>query len=462
MPPARDTIYALSSGRPPAAIAVVRVSGPQARGAVETIAGGVPEPRRAALRRLRDPRNGEIIDEALVLWFPGPHSETGEDVAELQVHGSRAVIAALFAVLGRVEGLRPAAAGEFARRAFERGKLDLTEVEGLADLIGAETEAQRRQALRQLRGLIGDRAEAWRKRLVDALALVEARIDFPDEGDVPEDLVVPALQIARALADEIAAALANAARGERLREGLTVAIAGPPNVGKSTLLNRIARREAAIVSPHAGTTRDVIEVHLDLDGYPVTLIDTAGIRESDDEVEQEGVRRARERASRADLVLWMTEASLEGSNGDKTEEAFQDATVWRVLNKIDLLVDNSSLRNESESIDEQTSESEYRVTYMISARSGEGVELVLAEMTRFAKAFFLEGEGGIVSRARHRFGLETTIQALQRALVPQGMGHEEIIAEELRVAANALGRLTGRIDVDDVLDAIFRDFCIGK
>src|SRR6476661_4377453 len=305
---ARDTIFALSSGRPPAAIAVVRISGPRAGDALKALAGKLPEPRKAGLARVRDPDGGEVIDEALALWFPGPNSETGEDIAELQLHGGRAVIAAVLGALGRVEGLRPAEAGEFTRRAFENSRLDLTAVEGLADLIGAETEAQRRQAYRQLKGLLGDRAETWRARLIEALALVEARIDFSDEADVPEDLMTPALKIVRELRDEIAEVLAGAGRGERLREGLVVAIAGPPNAGKSTLLNRIAQREAAIVSPYAGTTRDVIEVHLDLAGYPVTLLDTAGMRETEDPVEQEGVRRARDRAATADLVLWVTDA----------------------------------------------------------------------------------------------------------------------------------------------------------
>ena len=254
-------------------------------------------------------KRNEPIDEALALWFPAPASETGEDVAELQLHGGRAVIAATLAALGELEGLRPAEAGEFTRRAFENGKLDLTAVEGLADLVMAETEGQRRQALRQMQGALRQRAESWRERLIRALALIEARIDFSDEADVPEDLLAPALALARELEGEIAAALADGDRGERLRDGLVVAIAGPPNAGKSTLLNRIARREAAIVSPYAGTTRDVIEVHLDLGGWPVTLLDTAGIRESDDPVEREGVRRARERAAAADLVLWVVDAT---------------------------------------------------------------------------------------------------------------------------------------------------------
>ena len=251
----------------------------------------------------------EIIDEALALWFPAPQSETGEDVAELQLHGGRAVVAATLAALARIEGLRPAEAGEFTRRAFENGKLDLTAVEGLADLVAAETEGQRRQAFRQMKGLLGNRAEDLAAAAdPGARAWVEARIDFSDEADVPEDLLAPALAIARELETEIAAALADGGRGERLREGLVVAIAGPPNAGKSTLLNRLARREAAIVSPYAGTTRDVIEVHLDLAGWPVTLLDTAGIRETDDPVELEGVRRARDRAAAADLVLWVVDA----------------------------------------------------------------------------------------------------------------------------------------------------------
>ena len=446
----RDTIFALSSGRPPAAIAVVRLSGPRAGDALRALTGKIPEPRKAALARVRDPANGEVIDEALALWFPAPNSETGEDTAELQLHGGRAVIAAVLAVLGRLEGLRLAEPGEFTRRAFENGRLDLTAVEGLADLIGAETEAQRRQAYRQLKGLLGDRAETWRTRLIEALALVEARIDFSDEADVPEGLVRPALKIAGSLRDEIAAALAGAARGERLRDGLVIAIAGPPNAGKSTLLNRIARREAAIVSPMAGTTRDVIEVHLDLGGYPVTVLDTAGIRDGDDPVEQEGVRRARERAAEADLVLWIQDVT----DSQRPKKPPAGPVTWTVWNKIDL---STSVNREE--LTSETKESD--IEFYISATTGYGFEPFLAELARYAANYF-GAEPALISRARHRKMLETAQRALDGALGEGECGREDIIAEELRLAATTLGRLTGRVDVEDILDVIFRDFCIGK
>src|SRR6266851_7103846 len=331
----RDTIFALSSGRPPAAIAVIRVSGPRAGAALERLIGRVPQPRRASLAQVRDPATHHVIDEGLVLWFPGPNSATGEDVAELHVHGGRAVIAAVLAALAKVAGLRHAEAGEFTRRAFENGRMDLTAVEGLADLVAAETEAQRRQAFHHLKGLLGDRAESWRKQLIEALALIEAAIDFADEDDVPKQAMAQAIERVRPLADEIDRACAGA--GERLREGLRVAIAGPPNAGKSTLFNRLARREAAIVSPFPGTTRDVLELHLDLGGFPVTVLDTAGIRETDDPVEGEGVRRASEQAAQASLVLWVVDATAAGQPCSGRDPVLPGSSLWRVVNKIDLL-----------------------------------------------------------------------------------------------------------------------------
>jgi tRNA modification GTPase len=435
----------------------VRISGPQAGVALEQLTGRLPQPRKATLVRVRDPAGGEPIDEALALWFPGPHSETGEDVAELQLHGGHAVVAGVLGALGALPGCRLAEPGEFTRRAFEAGRLDLTAVEGLGDLIAAETQAQRRQAFRQLKGLIGDRAEAWRRRLIEALAFVEAQIDFADEADVPEDLVGPALHAAQQLRGEIAAVLADGRRGERLREGLVVAIAGPPNAGKSTLLNKIARRDAAIVSPYAGTTRDVIEVHLDLDGFPVTMLDTAGIRESSDPIEQEGIRRARERAVAADVVLWIIDAA-EAAGGDHGHGL--DASVheiWLVKNKIDL--------HRTKNLDQYPPKNtEYRFIYSNSAANGEGVDALIGGLSSHANAFFTSGELGIVTRARHRRALEEAVAALDRAMA-EGAGagsREELIAEELRAAATVLGRLTGRIDVEDILDVIFRDFCIGK
>src|SRR6266404_675743 len=332
MYPREQTIFALSSGRPPSAISIVRVSGSHAGTALISLAGRIPSPRMAT-RALLWNADRQPIDDAVVLWFPGPASATGEDIAEFHVHGGRAVLAALFAALSAFADIRPAEPGEFTRRAFENGKLDLTEAEGLDDLIRADTDRQRRQALRHLKGLLGDKARDWRAQIIEASALIEAGIDFSDEGDVPAELIAPAVAKIRTLLDEIQEVLAAQDRSERLREGLVVAIAGPPNVGKSTLMNQLARREVAIVSPHAGTTRDVIEVQLDLDGYPVTVIDTAGIRETDDPVEQEGVRRARVRASEADLVLWIADAE----SARIVQQG--DAPRWLVRNKIDLGAD---------------------------------------------------------------------------------------------------------------------------
>src|ERR1700689_4409514 len=450
--PDSSTIFALSSGRPPAAIAVVRISGPRAGATLEALIGRLPEPRKAALARVRDPASGEIIDEALALWFPAPRSETGEDVAELQLHGGQAVIAGVLDALAMIEGCQPAEAGEFTRRAFENGRLDLTAVEGLADLIAAETPAQRRLAFRQLKGLIGDRAEAWRRRLIEALALVEARIDFSDEADVPEDLLGLALHTAQQLRDEIAVVLADGRRGERLRDGLVVAIAGPPNAGKSTLLNRLARREAAIVSPYAGTTRDVIEGHLDLDGYPVTLLDTAGIRDSAEPIEQEGVRRARERAASADLVLWVIDPSAGGLAANKYPENLVNAEVWLIRNKIDRACASAA----------NADNSEYKFTTSISALTRLGIEALTAALSAYAKTYFAATESAVITRARHRRALEETVAALDRAVARDHANNEELVAEELRSAATTLGRLTGRVDVEDILDVRFRDFCIGK
>ena len=443
MHPRDQTIFALSSGRPPSAIAIVRVSGPQAGPALTALGGKIPPARTATRVLLRDV-DGQPLDDAVVLWFPGPASATGEDVAEFHVHGGRAVLASIFAGLASLENMRAAEPGEFTRRAFENGKLDLTEAEGLDDLIHADTDHQRRQALRQLKGLLGDRARDWRARIIEASALIEAGIDFSDEGDVPAELIVPALGKIRTLLEEIEKVLAAQGQSERLRDGLVVAIAGPPNVGKSTLMNQLARREVAIVSPHAGTTRDVIEVQLDLDGYPVTVIDTAGIRETDDPVEQEGVRRARARAAEADLVLWLADAANE-----KVEHS-GPTPVWRVRNKIDL--DQAS---------RPMADTAIRTGFWISAKSGDGVPELIAGLVGFAEGYFGATEVGLISRARQRQLLQETASSLHRSMDVAEEG-EELAAEELRVAAHSLGRLLGRVDVEDILDVIFREFCVGK
>ncbi|ABD05103.1 tRNA modification GTPase trmE [Rhodopseudomonas palustris HaA2] len=460
MHPNDQTIFALASGRLPSALAIVRVSGARARDVLAALTGALPPPRTVRRVRIRDV-NHELIDDAVVLWFAAPASATGEDVAEFHIHGGRAVLAALVKALASFDDVRPAEPGEFTRRAFENGKLDLTEAEGLDDLIHADTEAQRRLAVRQLGGLLGDRARRWRAQIIEALALIEAGIDFADEGDVQGELMAPALRTIATLHGEIAEVLAAQGKSERLRDGLVVAIAGPPNVGKSTLINRLARREVAIVSPHAGTTRDVIEVQLDLGGYPVTLIDTAGIRESEDSVEQEGVRRAKARAAEADLVLWLgadeaIDVAVEGS-----------APVWRVRNKIDLVPQADTVGADSggaglaANLWQTEGNVAAREAFGISAKRGDGVGDMVEALAGFAAQYFAaSGEAAVISRERHRLLLQQA-EVMLRCSMTVGLA-PELVAEELRLAAGALGRLLGRVDVEDVLGEIFGRFCIGK
>jgi len=447
----RDTIYAPSTAAGRAGIAVIRLSGPRAGAALVALTGRpLPTPRLAARARFGHPGTGEAIDDGLALWFPRPRSFTGEDVAELHLHGSRAVLGAVLAALATIPGLRLAAAGEFTRRAFDAGKLDLAEVEGLADLIAAETEAQRRQALRQLSGELGRLTEGWRERLVRALAHAEAEIDFPDE-DVPGGLVAALGPTVAELAAEISRRLDDDRRGERLRDGLSIAIVGPPNAGKSSLLNRLARREAAIVSAIAGTTRDVVEVQLDLGGYPVVVADTAGLRDLDGggsahaEIEREGMRRALARAQAADLKILVLDATQAAV--DPAVRALADANTLVVANKIDLAAAAPDLPGHA--------------VAGISARTGAGLDAFIAELAR-AVARRLGGTdttAPVITRARHREALLDCAAALNRA---QAGVDAELIAEDLRLAARALGRITGRVGVEDVLDVIFREFCIGK
>jgi tRNA modification GTPase len=437
------TIFALATASGRAGIAVIRISGSSAAQAVRSLSGAqpLPAPRHAALRDLLHPETGDILDRGIVLWFPGPNSFTGEDVAELQVHGGIAVAEALLAALARVPGLVPAGPGDFTRRAVLNGRLDLTQAEAVADLVEAETAEQRRQALRQMAGALGSLYEDWRLRLVTALAHAEAGIEFAEEEDLAIDLPDSQRQEIAAVAGEIASHLDDGGRGERLRRGALIVILGAPNAGKSSLLNRLARRDAAIVSATAGTTRDVIEVHMDLGGFPAILADTAGLREAGNEIEAEGVRRALARAADADLKLVVVDAT---AGDDETAIAVADGDTITVCNKIDLL-DEPGLKGPD--------------MLPISAKTGTGIEQLLAEIERRLKAL-LSGDGGpALTRLRHRQALEDCLAALTRAGAATG---DEFLAEDIRLAVRALGRITGKVDIEDILDIVFADFCIGK
>lgn len=440
------TIFALATAPGRAGVAVVRVSGPASGQALCALTGkALPSPREATLTKLRDPKTGEVLDDALVLSFTAPRSFTGEDVVELHLHGGRAVVAGVVEVLSALPGLRVAEPGEFTRRAFENGKLDLTEAEAVADLVDAETSAQRRQALRQMEGALGALYDGWRDRLIRSLAHIEADIDFPDE-DLPSGVSDAARPVLETLAAEIDAHLDDKGRGERLRDGLHIAIVGAPNAGKSSLLNALARREAAIVSARAGTTRDVIEVHLDLGGYPVVLADTAGLREAAaDEVEEEGIRRALDRAARADVKVAVFDATSLPAL-DPATVALIDADTVLVLNKTDVAGAEAVIVGGQAAV-------------AVSARTGSGLPELEKRLTAFA-ADRLAGSGTpALTRARHRSALEECRDALRRAL---NAPLPELMAEDVRLASRALGRITGRVDVEDLLDVIFRDFCIGK
>src|ERR1700730_9578074 len=436
-----DTIFAIASGAGRAAIAVLRLSGPAARTIVKSLAGTLPEPRRAALATFRDPGTGEAIDKGFVIFFPAPKTYTGEDYAEFHVYCGRAVVAAMVKAIGGIAGARPAEPGEFTRRAMVNGKVDLAEVEGLADLIDAETEWQRRAALRQAEGVLGRQAAIWRGALLEAAALLEAEIDFPEEEGVPAFSGRQAGEILAPVLAGLKAELAAGRARERLREGATVVIAGPPNAGKSTLLNALARRDVAIVSPFAGTTRDIIEVHLDLGGCPVTLIDTAGLRDSADAVEEIGISRAREKAQTADLVLWLSEGCAPVPPG------VQGGEVWPVFTKSDLLspAERHSLP----------------LGLYISAENGENLDLLLKKMEDFDHATVSDGHAGWIARDRHRKAFEGAALALGRILEDPSSS-AELLAEDLRVAMVSLQRLTGMVDVEDILGEIFVRFCIGK
>ena len=437
-----DTIAALSSGSVPSGVAVIRVSGPRAKACVETLTGR--QPPAAGSFELRHFRDGpEVLDQGLVLWFDAPRSFTGEDVAEFQTHGGRAVVDGVLDAIGRIEGVRFAEAGEFSKQAFLNGRLDLTEVEGLSDLIQAETSLQRRQAFAQLNGILATLYEDWRHRLIRALGHVEAEIDFADE-DLPEDLASLVKPVVLALREEMSGHLAQARKGERLRDGFRVALYGAPNAGKSSLLNALAQRDVALVSTQPGTTRDVLEVHLNLGGIPVTVLDTAGLRESSDEVEQLGVARGRAHIENADLRVLVQDGSK--------PEAPSAATAGGL--EPDLLV-SSKADLRMQAVDQKSG------WIFTSAKEGTGIDELCASIEAKLRGLVPSKNEAVPTRLRHRQSLERCVAALDRT------GHitsdqPDLLAEELRAAMAALGEITGRASVEDMLDVVFRDFCIGK
>jgi tRNA modification GTPase len=433
-----DTIFAPATAAGRAAVAVVRVSGPDSSKILEALAAPLPAPRRAALRRLK--ARGETLDEALVLWLPGPNSFTGEDSAELHLHGGRAGVEAVSRALADL-GLRLAEPGEFSRRAFQNGKLDLTQAEAIADLVDAETDAQRRQALGQLEGELSARYEIWRKRLIQALARLEAAVDFPDE-DLPETLQAEVGARIGDLASELEAALADHGRGERVREGFKIALIGAPNAGKSSLLNRLAGREAAIVTEIAGTTRDVIEVPAVIEGFKVLFADMAGLRQSEDPIEAEGVRRARAWAEAADLRLWVVD---QAAPTDIREDVRPGDLL--VLNKADLPAGSGNGLPDIE-------------TLRVSAKTEAGMGSLWVVLSARVRAL-TGGDFPAVTRLRHRRHLQDAAEALRRGQRSLALS-PELGAEDLRHAAQALGRIAGRIDPEQVLDEVFSSFCIGK
>lgn len=435
----RDTIYALSSGGLPSGVAVIRLSGPQAASVLETMAGGLPSPRKAELRKLVDD-DGAQLDRALVLYFSGPASFTGEDCAELHVHGGKAVVAAVLASLSGKPGLRAAEAGEFTRRAFLNGKLDLTSAEGLADLVSAETEAQRRLALINAEGGQHELYENWRSRLLHARAMIEAELDFADESDVPGSVSDMVWADIAALQKEMINHIDGYRAAEIVRDGFRVVLVGAPNAGKSSLLNALARRDVAIVTDVAGTTRDLVEVALDLDGLKVLVTDTAGMRQSTDVVERIGIERARQAAREADLVVELVDSAAPPADLDYDRAAGRHR---RVATKADLAAPAGG-----------------QFDHVISVTSGEGLSALISDIAEQAKTAAAETTGVLPSRLRQ---IEL-VQSCQHHLKAAKDGAEELElqAEELRLAGDALGRITGAIDVEDLLGVIFAEFCIGK
>ena len=439
----KSTIYALSSGAGRAGIAVVRVSGPKASEVLIQFSGALPAPRLASLRKLTSAKDGSVIDQALVFWFPGPATATGEDVVEFHLHGSPAIVSKLFSELADIDGVGPAEPGAFTRRAFDNGVLDLVEVEGLADLLSANTDSQRRLAMRQFLGEASSIYEAWRADLISALALIDAAIDFVEEPDVVASAVAQMLPIVRKLLGELEAALSQSLRASAVRDGLRLVIAGAPNVGKSSLLNWLVGRDAAIVSDQAGTTRDVVEAVVEFEGVRLVLADTAGLRtDSNDEIEKIGIARAQAEIRDADVVLWLVAPDVSSEVGpDRTPDLV-------VVNKADLLaVSSIHIRNESELV--------------VSLKTGSGLLELRERLAQLILARSALNNDAVVVRDRHVVAVKKTIRKLNDILNHPNLPLE-VLAEELRDACRIMSSITGRIDVEDLLGRIFSEFCIGK
>ena len=440
-----DTIYALATMAGKSAVSIFRLSGPRSLAVLKLLSGaGDITPRHAHYLTFRSPHTQETIDQGLGIYFPKPHSFTGEEVVECQLHGSPAVIRHMLETLGQVDGLRPAEAGEFTRRAFINGKMDLMEAEGLADLIDSETSQQKSQALRQMQGGMSAHFETLRNDTIHCLALLEAYIDFPDE-EIPES-VLTALQASLIdLRGKIQSMLSDQRRGERLRDGINVVILGAPNVGKSSLLNAIARRDVVIVSHQPGTTRDMVEIHVDIAGYPVVFVDTAGLRDSDDEIESEGIRRALERSRSADIKLVLFDGAQWPQLDDASRQLLDEQSL-AVITKGDLL----STRPHHPVVPD---------VHYISTHSGEGIDALLQQVEKRIVGDYASHTAQFITRTRHRAFLEAALAHIDASMHKPDL---ELRCEELRLAAQALGKITGKIQVDDVLDVIFRRFCIGK
>ncbi|MEZ5939639.1 MAG: tRNA uridine-5-carboxymethylaminomethyl(34) synthesis GTPase MnmE [Hyphomonadaceae bacterium] len=485
-PAPNATIIALASGQGRAGVAVIRVSGPEAGTLLERLAGVRPAPRLASVRAVRDPATGENLDEALALWMPGPNSFTGEDVAELHLHGGPAIIESVVRASLSTGLCRLAEPGEFTRRAFEAGRLSLLEAEAVADLIDAETEAQRRQAARIYQGEADRVYEGWRELLIRAMADLEAAIDFPDEEDIAAGIVDRAMGPMAEFGAELDRALAGADMGRAVREGFRIAILGPPNAGKSSLLNRIAGREAAIVSPIPGTTRDVVEVRLVLAGFPVWIADTAGLREAADQIEAEGVRRSLVRAEEADLRIWVQDVSRETLDSEEPDSGVSRETLIRPASLSPSSSGASSLSSSGVSSgapatdvrpgdlvvlnkadlappDVLSGGSTPEGVLAVSAQTGAGVEALLRRITEEIVGRMSAMEAPTITRTRHRLLVEEAAERVRAAIAAHRAGRgPELISEELRLAARALGQVIGVVDVEDLLDRIFSEFCIGK